>query len=235
MLVSISIDVRTDGRAGERAFTQQPGQAVFGDLSQASRHEVTSGLSIQLDVPREMAMGAGLEVSELHGLTLSASATAILKSHLLYLRQTLPFLMAAEAERAARTIVDILVLAANSTGRAAASAPRALAETLAVRARNDIRDNLGSASLTIAGLCRRLNISRATLYRLFEAEGGPQAYIRETRLIAAQLALDKPGNIERISVIAARFGFADAAHFSRCFRDTFGESPSDYRARQSKG
>jgi transcriptional regulator GlxA family with amidase domain len=32
-----------------------------------------------------------------------------------------------------------------------------------------------------------------------------------------------------VGAVAARWGFLDAAHFSRTFRDAFGESPSDWR------
>jgi transcriptional regulator GlxA family with amidase domain len=32
-----------------------------------------------------------------------------------------------------------------------------------------------------------------------------------------------------VGAVAGRWGFLDAAHFSRSFRDAFGESPSDWR------
>ena len=67
-------------------------------------------------------------------------------------------------------------------------------------------------------------------HRLFEAEGGVQAYIRERRLEAARLALGDPANGEPIYAIAERLGFSDAAHLSRLFRERFGASPSQFRA-----
>jgi len=33
-----------------------------------------------------------------------------------------------------------------------------------------------------------------------------------------------------VAAIAARWGFVDAAHFSRAFKTAFGISPSEYRA-----
>ena len=36
---------------------------------------------------------------------------------------------------------------------------------------------------------------------------------------------------QMIGVIAARWGFMDAAHFSRLYKAAFDESPSDTRAR----
>ena len=81
----------------------------------------------------------------------------------------------------------------------------------------------------MANLCRRLGLSRSSLHRLFEQEGGVQAFIRERRLEAARLALGDPANREPIYAIAERLGFSDAAHLSRLFRERFGQSPSDFR------
>lgn len=232
--VNISLDIQAQGRAGERAFSQGPGSAVLTDLAQTSCHESSSGRSTQIVVSRPMAIAAGLDVHALHGLVLPPAAAAMLRSHLNHLREALPYMLESEGPRAARTMLDMLVLAVNATGRAEAAALGILKETLALRVRNEIRHNLGSASLTVANLCRRLQISRSTLHRLFDGDGGVQAYIRQTRLAAAMLALDDPANEERISAIAERLGFSDAAHFSRTFRERYGESPSDYRARQPK-
>ena len=33
-----------------------------------------------------------------------------------------------------------------------------------------------------------------------------------------------------VAAVAARWGFVDAAHFSRAFKTTYGVSPSEYRA-----
>jgi AraC-like DNA-binding protein len=106
---------------------------------------------------------------------------------------------------------------------------------MAARARTEIRANLESPSLNVAGLCRRLNISRSTLHRLFESEGGVQTYIRNSRLDAGRIALLDSTNDERIGAIAERLGFSDAAHFSRLFRARFDETPSQCRGGRSEG
>ena len=60
------------------------------------------------------------------------------------------------------------------------------------------------------------------------------AWIRSRRLercrreLADELFADRP-----VSAIAARWGFLDASHFSRLFRSTFGEAPTDFRKRFS--
>ncbi|WP_163117306.1 helix-turn-helix transcriptional regulator, partial [Acinetobacter baumannii] len=89
---------------------------------------------------------------------------------------------------------------------------------LMLRARKEVQAHLGSPTLTVANLCRKLGVSRSTLHRLFEAGGGVQAHIRDMRLEAARQALLNPDNVERIGDIAERLGFSDAAHLSRLFR-----------------
>ncbi|WP_404339435.1 helix-turn-helix domain-containing protein [Sphingomonas sp. MMS12-HWE2-04] len=232
--VNISIDIHAQGRMGARDVVQVPGGAILVDLAQVSVHQSTDGLSIQLLFPRRMALDAGLDVGELHGLMLAPHTAAMLGSHALQLRQALPHMEAHHGVFAGRTLLDLLVLAVHSTGRAESGMAAALASTLAMRARNEIRDNLGSPMLSVATLCRRLRVSRSTLHRLFDEEGGVQAHIRNARLDAARAAL-LAGGVERIGDIAERLGFSDAAHLSRLFRARFGETPSDCRARGFAG
>ncbi|WP_174280391.1 helix-turn-helix domain-containing protein [Sphingomonas bacterium] len=114
-----------------------------------------------------------------------------------------------------------------STARAVPARPgkRALAERA-------IEERLGSAMLTVANLCRWTGMSRSSLYRLFDADGGVQAYIRDQRLarVAEELRVATAG---RVADIAERWGFCDAAYLARVFREVHGVTPSAYRARHA--
>jgi AraC family transcriptional regulator len=55
-------------------------------------------------------------------------------------------------------------------------------------------------------------------------------YVRERRVNRAQRELTT-GKQQSLSAIAAELGFADHAHFTRCFRAVTGEPPSIYRTR----
>lgn len=103
-----------------------------------------------------------------------------------------------------------------------AAGKRALAERV-------IEERLGSAMLTVVKLCRWTGMSRSSLYRLFDADGGVQAYIRDRRLerVVAELRSPSAG---RVSDIAERWGFCDAAYLARVFREVHGMTPSAYRA-----
>jgi AraC-like DNA-binding protein len=84
--------------------------------------------------------------------------------------------------------------------------------------------------LSPESLPRQFKMSRATLYRLFEDEGGVAAYILGRRLdrCRALLAADVTGQ-QTIGEIAFGHGFASDAHFSRAFRRRFGMAPRDAR------
>jgi AraC-like DNA-binding protein len=218
------------GVVGDRSFRSGPGSVHFSDLSLSSDHESTASRSLLIGVPRKMAEQSGLHVRSLHGSILNSGPAALLAPFLLGLRRAAPSLAAEDGPRLGKAVLDLLCVAAAAAGRDARPEPAGRHKAAMLAARREIEASLGSPSLNVASLCRRLGISRSTLHRLFEAEGGVQAYIRERRLEAARIALADPGNGEHIYAIAERLGFSDAAHLSRLFRERFDQSPRDFRA-----
>ncbi len=106
------------------------------------------------------------------------------------------------------------------------------------RLRIHIEKNLHRAALGPATLMADLHLSRSQLYRQFESVGGVDSYIRNRRLRRCLLTLCNPlHGDQRIADVAYGVGFADEAHFSRLFRQTFGVSPRAVRmaARQGDG
>ena len=100
------------------------------------------------------------------------------------------------------------------------------------RARRYIDANLSKAELAPERVARELRMSRSSLYRLFEAEGGIATYIRTRRLTAALHMLTHPAHAGlRIGEVAFRCGFTSEAHFSRVFRGAFDMKPSDVKRR----
>ena len=83
--------------------------------------------------------------------------------------------------------------------------------------------------LTINQLAQVAGLSRTTYIKRFSEAIGmtPRQYIMEHRIKSAQNLLkntDKP-----IVKIAEDTGFYDTAHFSKCFSDAVGVSPTEYR------
>lgn len=77
-----------------------------------------------------------------------------------------------------------------------------------------------------------VNLSRRQVERLFQSHLGtsPSRYYFELRLTQAERLLSQTSDsITRISLAC---GFVSSSHFSTCFKDFFGESPSVARKRQ---
>src|SRR5262249_59167918 len=84
--------------------------------------------------------------------------------------------------------------------------------------------------LAAADLCRRFHIPRASLYRLFEADGGLARYVQEQRLNRALIWLIAPeANGKRLVDIALDLQFSSDSTFVRAFRRRFGLTPGELR------
>jgi len=91
-----------------------------------------------------------------------------------------------------------------------------------------IAANLQDASLSVDTLATAFGVSRATLYRHFEQEGGVARTIRNRRLDRCFFELaGAQGGRGQVSAIARRWHFTDAKNFNRLFRERFGMSPSE--------
>jgi AraC-like DNA-binding protein len=92
--------------------------------------------------------------------------------------------------------------------------------------------NLASPDLGPAAIAGAHYISTRHLHGLFHEQGTTvSTWIRTRRLEQCRRDLHDPAFADRpVSAVAARWGFADAAHFSRVFKAAFGVSPSEFRA-----
>lgn len=89
-----------------------------------------------------------------------------------------------------------------------------------------IEHNLGDPFLTTSTLLRQFGVSRASLYRMFEAEGGVRNYITERRATRAILEISKAPNVRgQIQRAAMEAGFLTAPSFNRTIKRLYGISP----------
>lgn len=91
-----------------------------------------------------------------------------------------------------------------------------------------INENIGSEKLSLVLIAQQLNVSQSTLYRKLKALTGMPGneYIRKLRLNhSLHLMLEANKNI---SEAAYESGFVDLAYFRTCFKEEYGEVPSDY-------
>lgn len=96
-----------------------------------------------------------------------------------------------------------------------------------------VEAHLGRAELDPTTIARAHYVSVRRLHQVFHEEGTTvSAWIRTRRLERCRRALEDPLNAGvPVARIAARWGFPDAAHFSRVFKAAYGRTPSEARAR----
>ena len=92
-----------------------------------------------------------------------------------------------------------------------------------------VEEHLDSSGLSADAICRYSGWSRATVYRLFESEGGLVAYVQRRRLQRAFMELVGARSRRRVLDIALESQFSSEATFNRAFRRTFGIPPGEAR------
>jgi AraC-like DNA-binding protein len=94
-----------------------------------------------------------------------------------------------------------------------------------------VREHLADPRLRVEELARRHHMSVRHAYNLFARIGTtPGAYLREQRLLAAQVMLSDPRHARLgTSDIAAAVGFLEPRTFERAFRRQYGMAPGCWR------
>jgi AraC-like DNA-binding protein len=215
-----------------RSTEVHPGDVFFLDLTRSCTIRSPDYKSLSIVMSRALLEPLLPDLDSLHGLILPRASplNAMVVSHLQTLYAEVPALGLQDFRAAARgTAALVAALAgASANGREASSQTAAVASLQALRP--VVEANLANPDLGPAFLCRKLGMSRATLYRLFEPLGGVRRYIQQRRLTRAYQTITDPAHAgERIGTIAARYGFSNDSVFSRAFREAYGMSPTDLR------
>lgn len=132
--------------------------------------------------------------------------------------------------RVAENVIDLLgTLLTEQLGVTAT--PESARRALMMRILAFIECHLDQHSLGADEIAAAHFISRRYLHKLFQEQGLTVAgRIRDRRLENCRRDLADPTcHRDPVSMIAARWGFTDAAHFSRLFKTTYGLTPRDHR------
>lgn len=136
--------------------------------------------------------------------------------------------------RLADNIVDLLVTVLGARLDLLAATRSVVRRPLTAQLMSYIEGHLGDGDLAPPRIATAHFISTRYLHKLFHEQSTTVAgWIRERRLERCRRDLRDPLRRDRsIAAIAARWGFPDAAHFSRTFRAAYGLSPHEYRCAQ---
>jgi AraC-like DNA-binding protein len=211
-------------------FVLHTGDILIYDLAQPTDALASEGGSGTLYLPRDLVDEVIPGFSGFHGTVLRDAAARLLAGHILALGRALPDLSAATLPHiaAATREMALACLVEHLEGTVAASAPMEAAMRRAIERHIDAR--LGDPDLGPAAICEAFEISRTTLYRLFDPHGGVAGYIKQRRLLRIRSIILGAADPRPLAEIAEEFGFRSAAHFSREFRQAFGHPASEARS-----
>ncbi len=90
-------------------------------------------------------------------------------------------------------------------------------------------NHIGNTNFGVDMFAQEAGMSTAQLYRKINALTGqtPNDFIRHMRLQRAADLIDK--KVGNVAEVAYQVGFNNLSYFAKCFREKFGETPSDYQ------
>lgn len=223
-----------DGKCGPRnkgADTcARPGDLFIVDAAQPLATETTRSEFLNLVVPRRLLAPLLRTPDELsmHVLNGQQGTVALLRDHLLALYRRAGQLTTADAQSILPATLHLAAAAVNSavTEENAQSFRACLFGSIC----RHLNDRLTDLELTPEKVAFQFGISRATLYRMFENEGGFVNYLRRQRLRRChEILTDASRRDQSIAEIAQIYGFSNPANFTRAFRQAAGISPREAR------
>ena len=143
---------------------------------------------------------------------------------------------AAEMVKLSESATNLIALTLGNLQTLDAEHSRSQALTL-MRVKVFVNDNLRDPSLNAQQVALATGLSARYINKLFEHEGSSlMRYLLRRRLERCSSELLNLASARlRISDIAFRWGFNDLSHFSRVFRDCYGQSPRDWRGANVSG
>jgi AraC-like DNA-binding protein len=217
----------------DRSCVLGPGDLAMHDTSRPSTFEAYDGLDLAIfSFPKWLLGAQGNDI-------IRHTATRVGHSTGCVARLGAPFLaeVACTVEHSAITgqeaegLCEMLVatLRALHGGSERGPTPTMRGDALLAQMRRYALDHLHDPGLGPEQIARAHFYSARYVHKLFAEDGsGVSAWIRKQRMERALADLRRPSD-DTVAAIALRWGYRDAASFSRAFRQTYGCSPSDLR------
>jgi AraC-like DNA-binding protein len=234
--VTLCLDGRISYQAGRRTVEMQRGDLCLMDMAQSSRTVVGAedgkgSRALNLLLPCD-ALAPLLALPNGSGASLISRDSPhgrLLAEQLLALYGGNGEIDASRAAFSSEALAGLIADAVGSARAATEAVDQANRELLLRAIKRHIDGSL-QAETNVDQLCRKFQVSRATLYRLFEPEGGLWRYIGDQRLDRAftKLASAADGSIRMVEM-AVEFHFSSDTTFVRAFRRRFGLTPGEVR------
>lgn len=222
--------VRQDGRDA----LLNPGDFTLYDSTRVYElHFDGDFQQIVLKLPGEQLRRAVGDTEKLTATTISGRTTAghLMISMIKTLWNGMGALEPVSAVSVAGGVLNILVAGLQTLPASKCRSVSSLASYHIARIKAEFDSSLRNPALSVRDVARDLGMSVGHIHRLFQHEAiTPAQYIRSRRLeMCSRELLDPRRAGHSISEVAYSWGFNDAAHFSRVFRNQFGVAPREWR------
>ena len=236
------IDLAIGGRGvfeqDDRESVPMPGEFLLMDLSRPSHVAIEPWHQGAIVIFRRALLP--VRHNELRKLTAVRFSprdpyAALVSSLVKELTRNLDAYESARDARIGTAFLDLLSLAvATALDRVSAVPAESREHAMMLRIQAFIDRHLGDPELSPGTIAAAHHISVRTLHKLYQTQHESIAVsIRRRRLERCRQDLLDPALGDRpVSAVGARWGFQDAAAFSRAFRAAYGLPPGEYRATQ---
>lgn len=213
----------------------EAGTFALWDATEPISFEVPGRLhKLTLLVPEEMLVAVLPEARASLGVAFDGTAGpgALFMSHMRALEALSGELPPAAQEVALRVAVELL---ATTVGAGSGEARPDRSRGLLAEIMRHARANLDDPALDAGSIARAVRLSRRQVDRVFAGTGQTLTrWIWRERVLRCRRDMVLSPR-ESLTDIAFRWGFSDAAHFSRVFRRELGVAPREDRARALSG
>jgi AraC-like DNA-binding protein len=218
------VELVTRGRArveqGRSAADLGPGDLCLVDPAQPVYFSSTACRHVSMLVPRRELRLRPSDAASLLGVRIDGGhgPGALVSSVAREMARSLTGFRAGEADRSAAAVIALISVALQAKVGEVRPGPD---EELRERILGYIEARLSDRDLAPAGIAAAHHVSVRRLHKLFEDQPlTVAAHIRQRRLERCRAELARSGR--PVAAVAARWGFADPAHFSRLFKTTYG-------------
>lgn len=223
--------VRQDGREALLV----PGDFVMYDTTRPYelQFDVQGHEVIVVRLPRSVLQPHVVNLQDLTATTVPGTCAAgnLLLTMIDTLRRDIDRLHPSSAIGVSEGITSIIAAGLRSLPGANTQRPSQLCAYHVARVKSYVIEQLRNPELSIASIAVAMRMSPDHLSRLFRTEPVPLSrWIWQQRLDACRRDLSDLRMAHRsVSDVAFSWGFNDATHFSRSFKEQFGLSPRDWR------
>lgn len=219
------------GRSGEERRLA-PGDAIVFDATQPMGSIVEDADYVTAILSRDLVEAAAPDARHLHGRILPRGGVGSLGEVILSMTRIASNFSDASTTGSSQILTSIL---SKIQGRSDADDRDAFGEddlelSRRLKAELFIENNL-AADLSADFVARNIGVSRSSLYRAMGVVGGVQTVVMRRRAARLRSLILEPDKRVSIAHFAERVGFLSVGHGSRVFKQIYGQSPGQLRAK----